>query len=78
MTVDEAALLIEASNAISHYERTHNTEVWTLFYDFAEKMIPIVEVGMNVLRTDQIEPWENAYDAMDREIEKVFGIKLEG
>lgn len=77
MTVNEAALLIEASNTITHYETQHKTEVWSEFYDFAEKMMPIVEVGLKALASEQIEPWEEAYKAMDREIERVFGIDLE-
>lgn len=77
MTVYEAALLIEATNEIAAYERQHKAEVWTEFYEFAEKMMPIVEAGLKALETEQIEPWEEAYKAMDREIEKTFGIKLE-
>lgn len=77
MTVNEAALLIEASNTITHYEKQHKTEVWSEFYDFAEKMMPIVEAGVRALAAEQIEPWEEAYKAMDREIERVFGINLE-
>ena len=78
MTINEAALLIEASNQIAAYEKAHHTELWTEFYDFAEKMMPIVEVGLEALASDMVEQWEHAYEAMDREIEKVFGIKLEG
>lgn len=77
MTLVEATMLIEAANQVSAYERQHKVELWNEFYDFAEKMLPIVDVGMEALESEPIEPWEEAYKAMDREIEKTFGIKLE-
>lgn len=77
MTVIEATMLIEAANQVSAYERQHKVELWNEFYDFAEKMLPIVDVGMEALESEPIEPWEKAYEAMDREIERVFGIKID-
>lgn len=76
MTLNEAAMLIEATNQVTAYERRHKTEVWSEFYDFAEKMLPIVEVGMKALESEQIDPWEKAYEAMDRELERVFNIRI--
>lgn len=77
MTLVEATMLIEAANQVSAYERQHKVELWNEFYDFAEKMLPIVDAGMEVLASEKIDPWEKAYEAMDREIERTFGIKIE-
>ena len=76
MTIKEATLLIEAVNQITQYEKAHNTELWSTFYDFAEQMMPIVRAGTEALASDPVNPWETAYTVMDREIEKVFGIKI--